>query len=166
MIKLFRRRSEVRKEEFYQKKGGLMWQRGQGVPPQKEDSRVWSLQEKVKEKAKRDAACPKEKRSISLQPWGKTKRRDEEGQSELGARLFPVSTLRRTDGTGRPRTTETTRGGRIGGTVSVHRYQTEGGSALWAQAGPLPGRLLFLVIVFFFVLIVWIIHQTHQSSLS
>lgn len=50
MIKLFRRRSEVRKEEFYQKKGGVILQRGQGVPPQKEDSRVWSLQQKVKQK--------------------------------------------------------------------------------------------------------------------
>lgn len=49
---------------------------------------------------------------------------------------------------------------------SVHPLKSNRGQfALRGQTGSLPGRLLFLFILIFFVLVVRVVHQTNQSSL-
>lgn len=50
--------------------------------------------------------------------------------------------------------------------LRVHRPRPNRGQlALRAQTGPLPWRLLFLLIFFLFILIVRVVHQTNQSGL-
>lgn len=96
---------------------------------------------------------------------GEKRSRDQEGLSEVGARLCPSPQwdwqVARA-GQGPMRRPE--EGGWEGLSVRPPR-SNRGQSALRAQAGPLPRRLLFFIF-FLFILIIRVVHQTNQSSLK